>query len=336
MSENYFLYATGFNENGQLTLREKQIITYPQKIEQFGEKKVILIAPGYENVLYLLENNELQQFGISNENHSKFFEDKSQIKNIKAGQDHFIVLTEDGSVYWWKAANSNSIYNESTTPKSPSLVLLNFPVKEIIAGGHSSYFLLENGDLFGLGANNQHQISSQEKQFFDEPILISSNVERAFSGCYSHQVFFIKSNKKLYCRGYNQYGQLGTGNTKNQQKDFHLKFFRNQNIVDISCGYCHTLIWIDSGKTQSIYSAGYMEYNGLNQDSHSTKFKRLLKYQDKRIIQISSGSQFSYILIPNNEFIVFGWNDDGQLGTRDNVNIKQPKNNKLSRIPKTY
>eukprot|EP01156_Anaeramoeba_ignava_P022648 Anaeramoba_ignava/c20917_g1_i2.p1 GENE.c20917_g1_i2~~c20917_g1_i2.p1 ORF type:complete len:527 (+),score=155.93 c20917_g1_i2:20-1600(+) len=328
-----FLYACGMNQNGQLTLEDKSNIKYPEKVTKFEGKKVIRIAAGYQNALFLLSDNEIEQFGLITTTHTQFFSDKSPIKDIKSGQDHFIALTENGEVYHWKAVNSQSYFSDSLITTNPTLIVFDKPAQEIIGGGHSTYFLTENGDLYGVGSNSQNQISKSSESVITKPELIDNNVERAFSGPYSHQIFFIKEGK-LYCRGYNQYGQLGTGNSENKSTNYHLKFFDNQEIIDVSCGYCHTLVLIREGEGQKLYTTGYFDYNGLNKPSNSTEFSLLFNYANQEIIQMSSGSQFSIILVENNNFIVFGYNDWGQLGTKDTANYPQPKKLSFSEFPK--
>ncbi|KAJ5076691.1 regulator of chromosome condensation [Anaeramoeba ignava] len=321
MTDN-FLYGVGMNQNGQLTFEEKSSVLYPKKITYFGEKKVILLTAGYENSLFLLEGNELEQFGLDKKNYTEFFKDKP-IQDIQAGQDHFSVLTQNGDVYSWRPGTGEYIDSQYVSLE-PKKIPFNEPVKHIVCGGHSTYLLLENGDLFGHGSNQQSQISEESTGYIEKPELISHNVLRVFSGPYSHQVFYIDDENKLYCRGYNKYGQLGTNQTSNEKKNYHHKMFDDKEIIDVSCGYCHTLVLTREGEGQHLYSTGYYHYNGLDRSYDTTKFDILFKYSDQHILQMSSGSQFSFLLIPENKFIIFGYNDWGQLGTNDTGSKVKP------------
>jgi alpha-tubulin suppressor-like RCC1 family protein len=54
-------------------------------------------------------------------------------------------------------------------------------------------------------------------------------------------ILFILDNK-LYATGQNVKGNLGIGNEKNQKEFTPVDFFRNLEILKISCGSCHTIV----------------------------------------------------------------------------------------------
>ncbi|XP_066151101.1 RCC1-like G exchanging factor-like protein [Euwallacea fornicatus] len=123
---NVKLYGTGVNTDSQIgyhAIREghpMEIIFYPQPISlpfrNPNEAKILKLSAGRAHLMvltnegiFLLGNNAYGQCGrkiISNENYSKSnlinYIDKidgNQIVDIECGQDHSMLITEEGSVY---------------------------------------------------------------------------------------------------------------------------------------------------------------------------------------------------------------------------------------------
>jgi len=94
--------------------------------------------------------------------------------------------------------------------------------KMVDAGAQSiqAYALFDNGNLWMWGYNGQGQlgVGNTTTQFF--PVLSATNVSKIYthpsqdsrSEAYSH-FFILKTDGKVYGTGYNNFGQLGLGNT---------------------------------------------------------------------------------------------------------------------------
>ncbi|KAJ5070107.1 hypothetical protein M0811_11312 [Anaeramoeba ignava] len=325
MQESNLIFGAGMNDYGQLAITPKQNVHYFQKITKYDKEKVILIAAGYQNTLFVCESNKVYIHGLKETTFSSFFAEKPQIIQVKAGQDHFLILTEDGDVFGCFANSNGQIGQPSLNfINTPQKILIPHKVNSIYCSGQQSYFLLENGDLFGCGRNDSGLFPHSKPGNISTPEFITQSVERFFTGIYSSQYFFIR-NGELFCSGNNSYGQLGLGHSNPISEITQISFFSGKDIIDISCGFCHTLVLVQEGESQKLYTTGYFDYNGLATPSNLTSFEILKEYSEPKIIQMGSGSQFSVILLESNKFLIFGYNDWGQLSTGDTSYVRQAR-----------
>ncbi|KAJ5067132.1 regulator of chromosome condensation [Anaeramoeba ignava] len=149
------------------------------------------------------------------------------------------------------------------------------------------------------------------------------NVSKIFSGNSSNHVFLLNSNQELFVCGYNQYGQLGLGESRKKetiiQKLTKIQNIPKGKIIDIKCGCSYSVMLIENeNPKRKLYSCGCSSYNGLGQDQNTYEFTEIKSYlfeNDDNILDFSCGNAHTLILTSNNKLIGFGDNDDGQLGT---------------------
>jgi alpha-tubulin suppressor-like RCC1 family protein len=80
-------------------------------------------------------------------------------------------------------------------------------VKFVGGGGYFTYYIKNDGTLYGMGNGNSGQLSDKYQNNTIEPIVIDTNVTYAVGG--NQYGLYIKSDKTLYGMGYNDYWQLG-------------------------------------------------------------------------------------------------------------------------------
>ena len=79
--------------------------------------------------------------------------------------------------------------------------------------------------------------------------------------CGEYHTFAICENNKIYCWGYNSYGQLGLGDNDNRNKPVEFKIKGNSSpIKQIICGGHHTFAICENNK---IYCWGKNDYGQL-------------------------------------------------------------------------
>ncbi|KAJ5074148.1 btk-binding protein-related [Anaeramoeba ignava] len=157
----------------------------------------------------------------------------------------------------------------------------------------------------------------------EKPILMMKNVSKIFSGTYSDHVFLLNSNQELFGCGYNYYGQLGLGESR---KETIKKLTKIQNIpkgkiIDIQSGGFHSIMLIEDenqNPKRKLYSCGDYRFNGLcNEYEDTYEFTEIKSslFENDNILDFSVGNAHTLILTSNSKLIVFGYNNDGQLGT---------------------
>ncbi|KAJ5072641.1 regulator of chromosome condensation [Anaeramoeba ignava] len=328
--ESKYFFVSGMNGNNQLPLENvpaKDVVDFT-KVTRFANTSVYKVACGYQNSLFLTEDNVLIQLG----SYPNTFKLDDEIKTIKAGQNHFLALTTDGDVYSWLNNSDFELgHGDSSFRDKPTKIDSLKNVKKIYAGSDSSYFYFSNGDLYGCGYTLLTYTNLPWKRG-EKPSLIQKNVKRFFTGIYSQQMLMIKDDNVLYVCGYNGYGHLGLGNHTTQKELKALPQFPGEEIINISCGYCHTLILMRKGEGQELYSAGYTKYTGLGNKGDVTNFELLLSYPDQQIQTMDSGSQFSLLKLKNNKILMFGLGSYGQFGQGNKEPIYVPVELKINEI----
>ncbi|KAJ5077535.1 btk-binding protein-related [Anaeramoeba ignava] len=119
---------------------------------------------------------------------------------------------------------------------------------------------------------------------------------KCFQEKFADHAFLLNSNQELFGFGNNATGQIGLGRRSNNNK-ISEKFAKLKKkipkgkIIDIQCGYSHSII------------------------QHESKFTEITSplFDDNSILEISVGRYHTLILTTNKKLLGFGSNDYGQL-----------------------
>jgi alpha-tubulin suppressor-like RCC1 family protein len=104
---------------------------------------------------------------------------------------------------------------------SPTLVAGLGPVSKVIAGGDSTCALQTDGKLFCWGVNTRRALSTDEvfdqqpagMKYLVSPLLFSNDTDWVDADSTGGYTCGLRSSGKVYCRGANDFGQLGRGVT---------------------------------------------------------------------------------------------------------------------------
>ena len=126
-------------------------------------------------------------------------------------------------------------------------------------------------------------------------------------------------NNDVLVFGANNYGQLGLGHNRNQNKPVTL--MQGIPIRQIDCGANHIVILQDNNDVL-VFGHNYHGQLGLGHNRDQNKPITLM--QGIPIRQIACGGYHTVILQDNNDVLVFSGNDDGQLGLGHNRHQNKP------------
>ncbi|KAJ5072942.1 claret isoform a [Anaeramoeba ignava] len=284
------------------------------KFENENEKQIKQISLSYFSTIFLFENGKAIEYlskNDSNKNPEKI-QIEENIQKVTVGYHNEAILTIEGNVF----AKGNYINPEN--PKQfiniSSLIedINDRIIEDIVSGDSSIYLLTSNQNVYGIGSNEYGQLGfdSETLEKTEKPILMMKNVSKIFSGISSLHVFLLNSNQELFGCGDNEYAQLGLGESRKYEIEIQ-KLTKIQNIpkgeiIDIQCGYFHSIMMIENeneNPKRKLYSCGYYQYNGLGKN-----MKILMNL-------LKSNHLYLKIMI----FLKF-LNDYGQLGTGDTNN----------------
>ncbi|KAJ5079157.1 claret isoform a [Anaeramoeba ignava] len=325
-----------FGQNIFLKLNQTQIPKIPKPIqieifenENENEKQIKQISSSDFSIIFVFKNGKATEFftdqEYSNQNPSEI-QIEENIQKVTVGFENEAILTKEGNVFAKGAAINSENPKEFINISSLIEDKNDRTIEDIVSGIHSIYLLTSNQNAYGIGSNYSNQLGfdSERLKKTEKPILMMRNVSKIFSGNGSKHVFLLNSNQELFGCGNNEYGQLGLGESINEETTIN-KLTKIQNIpkgkiIDIQCGMFHSIMLIENenqNPKRKLYSCGNSRYNGLDRYRNTYEFieiKSSLFENDDIILDFSVGDYHTLILTRKGKLIGFGGNYHGQLG----------------------
>ena len=152
-----------------------------------------------------------------------------EYQNLWSTRRSGMVVMADGTVRGW-GSNYNGCNGQGTdnTDRKDANHAA-FPpgttekVSKIVRGGHNTWFIMDNGDVWTCGQNSYGSLGHGDTAVYYLPKKVSAldgvNIVDVFVGCHhtafpsSGYAIYLASNGRAYACGYNSHGQLGLGDT---------------------------------------------------------------------------------------------------------------------------
>ena len=250
ITEEGKLYSWGNNQRGQVGSsnpdnQNEPMIKSPQELSIVGKVKNVVIsfndtvyAVTEDGKLYSWGNNINGQVGNGKsgdnvkqiEPHLVGIDGK--VKDIVLGPYTVFVITEDGELYSWGLNNKGQVGNGTEVSIQAIPFNVDIVSKKVISVGYNTsdsvFAITEDGYLYGwgykggqynlLGYSNSNDSSSSPK-----PVNIEKNIKKIFTNA-KNTTYALTKDNRLYSWGYNDYGELGNGEseTKIVQKPYEL------------------------------------------------------------------------------------------------------------------
>ncbi|KAJ5077307.1 regulator of chromosome condensation [Anaeramoeba ignava] len=254
-------------------LNEEDSNQNPQKIQI--EENIQKVTVGYRNQAILtIEGNVFAKGNNINPknpnefiNISSLIKDKNDriIEDVVCGAQSIYLLTSNQTVYGIGDNYNNQLgFDSKTLKKTEKPILMMKNVSKIFSGNLSYHvFLLNlNQELFGCGWNNHRQLGLGEsrKEAKIQKLTKIQNIPKGkiidIQCGNSHSIMLIENEnenenpkRKLYSCGNCQWNGLGKQDQDCYQfTEIKSPLFENDNILEISVGYEHTLILTSKGK----------------------------------------------------------------------------------------
>ncbi|KAJ5066623.1 btk-binding protein-related [Anaeramoeba ignava] len=248
-------YLNDSNQNPEKIQIEENI----QKVTVGSQNEAILTKEGnvFAKGKDINPNNSNEFINISS-----LIEDTNDriIQDIVTGYTSIYLLTSNQNAYGIGSNQYSQLGVDSKTLKKiekPILMMKN--VSKIFSGNYSNrvFLLNSNQELFGCGYNEYGKFGLRESRRKDETIDKLTKIQNIPKGkiidiqCgYDHSIMLIENEnqnqnpkRKLYSCGFGEYNGLGkNGNTYEFTEIKSSLFEDDDNILEISCGYNHTLI----------------------------------------------------------------------------------------------
>jgi len=273
------------------------------------------------HTLYASGDNGFGQLGLGDTEHRQHFEHvkalPSPVIKLAAGYYHSLVVLKNGEL-WACGYNKYGQLGLGDTQKRQRLE----PVKglpssviKIAVGSVHSLVVLKNGELWACGDNDFGQLGlgdNEHRQRFGRIKGLPSPVIKLAAGRY-HSLVLLK-NGELWACGYNNFGQLGLGDTEHRQHFERVKGLPSP-VIKLAAGDTHSLVLL---KNEALWACGYNNVGqlGLGDTQKRQRFERINGLPSP-VIMLSGGSFHTLVVLKNAELWACGNNTQGHLGLGD-------------------
>ena len=227
---------------------------------------------------------------------------------IAAGDEHTVVLKEDGTVWAWgyneDGELGNATWSDSSTPVQ-AYALSN--VKAMAAGYWHTFALKQDGTVWAWGWNDEGQLGNGTYTSSSTPVQVGglSNMT-AITGGEEHTVA-LRQDGTVWAWGYNEDGELGNGTYTSSSTPVQVSVL--SNVTAIAAGEYHAVALKQDG---TVWAWGW---NGNGQLGDGTQTNSPTPIQVfSGVTAITAGSYHTVAQKQDGTVWAWGWNATGQLG----------------------
>ena len=336
-------YTTIIGYNSKNGLKAKAIVNVYRNQE--GAITVPIVGQGYGNTITLKEDgtvwatgkNDYGQLGVgdtTNRNTSVQvkIDENTYLENvikIDVTDNTTIALTKTGEVYAWGKNEFGELGLGDRTYRSYATRVKGIDgngylenIIDVANGDENSYAIDKNGNVYGWGDGNYHQIDNTTTSR-TTPTKMSDCTDAISVSAGDCFMAFMQANSNSCVRGYNRYGQRGNGTTADTPTGTCIV---GNDINKICAGNDSTLIIKEDG---TVWTSGRNQYGelGVGDTSGRTKFTKLT-LEDETEIKAKYGelnSSVTTILGKDGKVYTTGYNGYGQLSNGTTTNSTKLK-----------
>ncbi|CAL1387410.1 unnamed protein product [Linum trigynum] len=170
------------------------------------------------------------------------------IKAIACGGRHSVVITDAGVLLAFGWGLYGQCGQGSTDDElSPTCVssMLGIRMTAVAAGLWHSVCVSDDGDVYAFGGNQFGQLGTGVDQAETLPRLLDApsleNVSARMVSCGARHSAIVTGDGKVFCWGWNKYGQLGLGDVIDRNIPSQLTM-EGYTLRSVACGWWHTLL----------------------------------------------------------------------------------------------
>ncbi|CAL1374581.1 unnamed protein product [Linum trigynum] len=230
------VWGWGYGGEGQLGLGSRvRMVSSPHPIPCIESSQGRDISGGYSRAGMTSEGQTFRVVG-------------NYIKAIACGGRHSVVVTDAGVLLAFGWGLYGQCGQGSTDDElSPTCVstMLGIRMAAVAAGLWHSICVSDDGDVYAFGGNQFGQLGTGVDQaetiprLLDAPSLENENARTVSCGARHSAVVTVDG--KVFCWGWNKYGQLGLGDVIDRNIPSQLTI-DGYTLRSVACGWWHTLL----------------------------------------------------------------------------------------------
>ena len=321
------LWGMGYNTSGQLGIGNTTNQLSPVEILSSGVQFVVT-----GDVQSLILKNDGTLWGMGNNGSGQLGDGTSTNRTtpvlIRSGvrfvtsYSQFTHFIDNNNSLWAMGSNSSGRLGDETSTNRTTPVLIDTNVSQVANGWNLSYYLKQDGTVWAAGANNYGQFgdSNTSSSLTPRQIYVGhSNIKKIISAGYN--VLVLKNDGSLWGSGRNHHGQLGTGNTTQQNSPLEILSEEVSDVV-ASGGTSSSQTFVIKSDG-SLWGMGHNGYGQLGDANTSNKTSPTQIFSSG-VVQVATGYDHTYILKNDGSLWTMGRNKYGQLGSNSTTSQTTP------------
>lgn len=240
LSDTGQVWGWGYGGEGQLGLGSRiRMVSSPHPV------------PCIESSYRKDRHSGFPQAGLGSEAHG-YRVPGTYIKGIACGGRHSAVITDAGALLAFGWGLYGQCGQGSTDDVlSPTCVtsLLGIRIEAVAAGLWHTVCISADGDVYAFGGNQFGQLGTGSEQAETLPRLLDApsieDVNAKIVSCGARHSAIVTEDGKVFCWGWNKYGQLGLGDVIDRNIPAQVKV-EGCVAKNIACGWWHTLLLAES------------------------------------------------------------------------------------------
>ena len=159
----------------------------------------------------------------------------------------------------------------------------------------------------GVGSNSYSQLAIFSGRGNIRTLQRAINMRTVAKG--NQHTVYVDEKGSLYGVGYNNYGQLGTGNATAQYTPVGISV---SNVKKVACGNNHSMFLTHDGE---LYGCGYNGYGQLGDGTTTNRSSVGRTFADFKITDVACGANHTMVVTEDLDVFGCGYNGNYQLGT---------------------
>ena len=232
------VWSCGNNNDGQLGLNDNNTRTTFTQVTTNINNDVKQISCGTYHA-FILKNdgsvwscgyNTYGQLGLNDNNTRTTFTQvttniNNDVKQISCGNNHTVILKNDGSSLWSCGLNDYGQLGlgDTTNKITFTQVKMHIDIKQIACGDNHTVVLENDGSVWSCGRNNYGQLGTPVVTEYNNVFnQVTTNINNDVTqiACGKEYTYIIKNDGSLWVCGNNYYGQLGLGDDTTNRTTF--------------------------------------------------------------------------------------------------------------------
>lgn len=345
---NYDLWTCGANPDGRCGLdpgrnNEESILLVPRRTlyyDQFQGVRAVSCGNKHTHVvtwdgkIWAWGSGEFGKLGLgggSNTPEPRMIESLGEEFFIEAaaGYDHSAFLTDMGRVYTCGRGDEGQLGHGNNIRVNPAPFMVEeleeSNVVHVATGSNFTGFLTASGKVYTCGDGNAGRLGHGNETGCSLPTLVRKFDEDGIIihalDCGGNHTVVVSQDGEPYSWGYNNTGQLGTGNTETSLEPVKMKGCEGLFFQQCATGGSHTAISTEEGK---VYTCGWAMFCGRAETENTHTPTLVEKMDGKRVRQLVCGRSQTAAVTDCGEIWNWGIGACGQLGHGDDEDRLEP------------